>query len=260
MKVCHDNKTAATTWVHHELKPNNIFHQRNFPRISFIKGNFYKGISPDNLYKKPQQQKTIGKILGSDELGQQAIANGDYYLARGHLAAKADFIFGAHQMATFYYINAAPQWQTFNSGNWLQIEVGIKYYIAKRNIDTDIYTGTHGISTLTDVHGKEQEIYLALNEKLGAHQMPVPRFYYKIIIAESIQAGIVFIGVNNPYVSADVIKSEYILCPDIGDDVTYLQWNRKNLTAGYSYACSVNDFQKVVKHLPKLPKVTHLLL
>ena len=35
------------------------------------------------------------------------------YLARGHLAPDADFIYDVQQDATYYFVNVAPQFQTF---------------------------------------------------------------------------------------------------------------------------------------------------
>lgn len=244
------------------LKPNNAYHQRNVERIFFIQGDFYHGLRPDTLYSKFVQRKTIARILGSEDLASEIILDdSELYLARGHLAAKADYVFASQQLATFYYINAAPQWQSFNNGNWLKIEIGVKKFIEKRNIDTDVYTGTHEVFSYPDIHGKYQEIYLAYNNRTEAtNRIPVPRYFYKVLIAESINAGIVFIGVNNPYVSNEFIEKAYILCSDVGDKVKYIDWNRRNVTAGYSYACSVADFVKVVKHLPPLPKITKLLL
>lgn len=248
-------------WSHHQLTPKNQHFQRSVERVQFLKGNFYKGISPNSLYSKFVQRKTIGMILGSQKIADKIISNNsDLFLARGHMAAKTDFILGAHQLLTFYFINVAPQWQTFNDGNWQKIEIGVKKYVAKRNIDADLYTGTYGIFTYPDVHGKEQEIYLAWDKKAGAHRIPVPRFYYKVVIAEEIQAGIVFIGVNHPYVSLDQIESDYILCPDVSDKVKYIDWDRTNITLGYSYACNVKDFTKAIADLPTLPKVTKLLV
>lgn len=111
MKICHDVKEASTKWTQHELKPQNMFHQRAVERILFIQGDFYKGMKVDTQYTKYVQRKTIGKILGSKELAEKLVQdNSELYLARGHLAAKADFIFASHQLATFYFINVAPQW------------------------------------------------------------------------------------------------------------------------------------------------------
>ena len=52
---------------------------------------------------------------------------GDLYIARGHLAPNADFMNYAWQDATFTYIDVAPQWASFNGGNWLDVENGIRY-------------------------------------------------------------------------------------------------------------------------------------
>lgn len=260
LEICYDNQTGSTLWSHLQLKPNNNYHQRNVERIPFIQGNFYPGINCNSLYSKFMQRKTIGHILGSDKLASDIISNtSDLYLARGHLTAKADYVFAALQLTTFYFINVAPQWQSFNNGNWLHVEIGIRKFIAKRNIDTEVYTGTHGICTLPDINNKTKPLFLALGAKPHVNRIPVPRLYYKVIIAESIDAGIVLIGVNNPYVSINSID-EYILCPDISDKVNYIGWDRKNITAGYSYACSVSDFVKKVTSLPQLPTVNNLLI
>lgn len=116
-EICHDNRTGSTKWSHHQLKANNARHQRSVPRILFIQDGFYPGLKVDALYSKYVQRKTFGRILGSDKLAEKYLSNTtDLYLARGHLAAKADFVFGAHQLGTMYYVNAAPQWQSFNNG------------------------------------------------------------------------------------------------------------------------------------------------
>ena len=79
------------------------------------------------------------------------------YLARGHLAPNADFLTYAWQVeqhlplptpacqhlhtalssafsgqdATFTFIDVAPQWQSFNAGNWLDLENGVRDLAAK---------------------------------------------------------------------------------------------------------------------------------
>lgn len=72
------------------------------------------------MYSQAQQKQTIAKLVGS-ELANKYITN-TQYLARGHLAAKSDFIFATGQRLTFYFTNCAPQWQPFNAGNWNYLE------------------------------------------------------------------------------------------------------------------------------------------
>lgn len=148
---------------------------------------------------------------------------------------------------------------SFNNGNWLAVEIGLKKFIQKRNVDANVFTGTHDIMIYPDINNQTRKIYLATNNTKNP-QLPVPKFYYKVVIVESINAGIAFIGVNNPYATEENIKSDYILCPDVSDKVNYINWQRTNITAGYSYACEVSEFAKHIKYLPKLPKVKKLFL
>lgn len=91
MEVCHDNRTGSTRWVHYQLKPNNANHQRNVDRIFFIQGDFYHGLYVEDLYRRYKQRETIGRILGSKELANKIVLDdSELYLARGHMAAKAD--------------------------------------------------------------------------------------------------------------------------------------------------------------------------
>lgn len=154
-------------------------------------------------------------------------------------------------MFFLHFQNIAPQWQVFNDGNWLEIEIGIKQFVADKNIVVDAYTGTFETTTLKDEAGIDHEIYIYVdptnpNTKL----IPVPKIYYKILVDRKSQDGIVLIGVNNPYLTLSEIQNDYLFCKDVGDKVNWINWNRKNISLGYSYACDVNDFFKVVKHLP----------
>ena len=65
---------------------------------------------------KDQQRKTIAELVGSEELAAQYVQdfNSDIYLARGHLAPNADFIFYSWMDSTYHFVNVAPQWQAFN--------------------------------------------------------------------------------------------------------------------------------------------------
>lgn len=81
------------------------------------------GLDVDDLYSREIQRKTCSTILQSKPLCICLIPDkGDFFLSRGHLAARSDFIYYSHQRATFYFLNAAPQWQTFNGGNWAILE------------------------------------------------------------------------------------------------------------------------------------------
>lgn len=90
-----------------------------FPRPNFITGGFFNGKNVDGLYTRNTQRQTISGLVGSSDLALRYIEEtSDVFLgkfslkisqselfkifiniifktARGHLAAKADFIFGS---------------------------------------------------------------------------------------------------------------------------------------------------------------------
>lgn len=257
--VCHNVDDGVTRWVHYTQNPENQGFQRAFGNIDFIQGPlFYSGLSVNNLYTRNQQRRTIATILGSDRLAGELIQpSGDLFLSRGHLAARSDFIFGNHQLASFYFVNAAPQWQSFNGGNWATLEDHLKRYIARRNINTEIYTGTFGLLTFPDIRGVHQPIHLSVAN--NRRRIPVPQVFYKVVINARNRAGIAFIGINNPYASLQDIQRNYTLCRNVMERVNYIPWSR-NLRLGYLYACSVSEFARAIGHLPQLPPTDNLLL
>ncbi|SPP76178.1 uncharacterized protein LOC117579518 [Drosophila guanche] len=246
--VCHDELAEVTRYVHHVLHPGSAQYQRSVARPSFITGDFYDGKDVNQMYTQVQQNITVSEILGEDASPYFNIS-GNVYLARGHLSAKTDFVFGAAQMASFFFVNVAPQWQTFNAGNWERIEDSVRKFVADQNITVDCYTGTWGVSTLPDVDGIERELYLNFDENNNG-LIPVPKLYFRVIIDRESRKGIVLIGVNNPHADIEQIEKEYIICQDIGQQLTWVSWTKNDLKKGYSYACAVDDFTAVVKHLP----------
>ncbi|GFG35692.1 hypothetical protein Cfor_12773, partial [Coptotermes formosanus] len=192
---------------------------------------------------------TISTILGSAQLGDQYIAEtSDYFLARGHHSAKADFVYGSQHRATFHFVNVSPQWQTFNGGNWEELEANVRAYADNKKLDLDVYTGTYGILTFPDVKGIETELYLYVDDN-NNKAIPVPKFYWKAVYDPKSQAGVVFVGINNPYLSNP--QGDYLICNDVCSRLSWLQWDQKNIEKGYSYCCDVDDFRSTVKTLPQ---------
>ncbi|XP_026469685.1 uncharacterized protein LOC113373613 [Ctenocephalides felis] len=203
--LCHDRDMAETLYSHHKMTPANAGYQHSVPRPNFIQGKHYD-FSVDNAYKRKSQKSMIAKILNSTKLANQLVHDtNDYFMARGHLAAKVDFIYGSQQRGTFYFLNVAPQWQTFNGGNWERVESSVRNFVSARGIEVDLYTGTNGILTFP-------------NEK---PRLPVPKVYYRIIYEPKTKLGVVLIGVNNPYASLDEIRKDYVYCTDV---ISKLDW------------------------------------
>lgn len=257
--VCYNNVLETTLYTHHIQMPQNIGFQRSVPRPHFIRGQFFKKTPHINkLFNRNKQKINFEQTLGHNNISKHLSDDKkSLFLVRGHLTPKVDFLFGSQQRATFWLINAAPQWQSFNSGNWERIEQGVRQLIADRNITANIYTGTYGILDYKDAAGEAKQIFLSHNNSV----VPVPKLFYKIVLTLDETLGVALIGVNNPFATIDEIEDEYVVCEDIADELLWLKWDRKNIVKGYAYACEVDQFVHVVKHLPiHLPTNATLLV
>jgi len=245
---CFDEVREEVYYTQYKLAPENDGYQSGFPRPNFITGGFFDGKNVDGLYSRATQRQTIADIIGSYTRAEEWIhATNDFFMARGHLAAKADFIYGNQHRATFYFTNTAPQWQKFNALNWAYVEDGSRILAADRSITLDVYTGTYGVTQLKDENEVGHDIYLYPNGPTT--QIPVPKLYYKILLNTAANSGVVLIGVNNPYLTLEEIKKDYIVCDDVSSQITYISWQKDNIERGYSYACTVNEFVKAVPHV-----------
>ncbi|ETN61458.1 deoxyribonuclease I [Anopheles darlingi] len=246
--VCYDEKLYHTHYVLHKMTRANGGYQSGNPRPNWFQGDFYQEVNINNLYTVNKQRETIAIILASqaraDEL-VQTTANG-IYMARGHIAARADFVYGTEQNATFWFLNAAPQWQNFNGVNWERVESSIRDFAGSQNRELTVYSGTYGVQKLADGNGDYQEVMLDFDPTEGRKRVPAPALYYKILHDERTNAGIAIIGVNNVHIPLDIVLKDYVVCDDIGDKVDWIDWQRKNLTIGYCYACEVNQFNAAI--------------
>lgn len=255
--ICFDDIQLNTLYSKFTLVSSIGGYQVGFPRPSFIQDDFYPELSVDDLYTKNTQRQTISAILGSTELGDKYVAeSSDYFLARGHHTAKADFVYGSQHRATFHFVNVSPQWQTFNGANWNALEMSVRTYADKNKLTLDVYTGTYGVATLPNVNGIETELYLYIDDN-NNKGIPVPKLFWKAVYNPKTQAGIVFVGINNPYVSNP--QEDYLICNDVCSKISWLQWDQENIKSGYSYCCDVDDFRSTVTTLPEF-EVSGLLI
>lgn len=219
----------------------------------FEAGEFYPGVNLDKLYKFENQLNTIAKILNSTELAKKRLKKSEQFLSRGHMVAKADFVYGAMQRSTFWYLNTAPQWQSFNDGNWNSLEDSVRKFAASQYLDLDVYTGVHGQMTMEDERGKQRLIYLHAEGAI----VSAPKFYWKVIYDPSSKRGTAFVGLNDPFIKT--ITADVYLCADISKKIKWLSWKPRDITAGISYACSVADLRKAVAAVPALDVIDILM-
>ncbi|XP_065334387.1 uncharacterized protein LOC135935763 [Cloeon dipterum] len=254
IKTCFDEKNRDAIYSKYLETPSIAGQNTAETRPAFVEGSFYPEFTTDTKYSKATQKTTFGQILGSSTLGTTYIKDVDYYLARGHLAARSDFIYATQQRATFWYVNVAPQWQTLNGGNWNTLEDNIRAFVVRYGRDIVVYVGTHGIATLPDANGQQKNLYLHF-DPTGATtpKIKVPEVFWKVLYDSSSKRAIVFVGYNNPY------KTSYTkLCTDVCNQVAWLTWQPTNQKLGFAYCCGLNDIRKNVPSIPPLD-VTGLL-
>lgn len=121
----------------------------------------------------------------------------------------------------------------------------------------DVYTGTYGVMGLEDNFGNLHDIHLYVNGP--ERKIPVPKLYYRVLINKAESSGIALIGINNPHLTLEEIERDYIICTDVSDRISYINWQKTDITRGYSYACDVNDFMRAVPHFSEM-NVRNLLI
>jgi len=251
---CHDLTGARTLYSKHMLwdENRNRDHGNDSPQFN---PDSYFDFDVNKYYTMSQQHDTIAELVGSDALADKYVQDFDsgLFLARGHLAPNADFIFYSWMDSSYHFVNVAPQWQSFNGGNWMYFENGCRDFVDQRGIDLVVYTGTHGVCELEDINGNMVEIFL-----YNGNELPVPRYYWKVMIDEEANAGVAVVGVNNPHLTS--IPDDYYICPPIAnhpilDNVFY----QDNIERGVIWACRVEDLALVVEEVPELPPVDLLV-
>ncbi|XP_022829647.1 uncharacterized protein LOC111358652 [Spodoptera litura] len=246
---CFDERRLEVLYVWYEQNPPNAVYQTGVNRPNFAAGTFYPGVPVNDLYKQEQQKRTIADVVGN-ELANKYLTTRQY-LSRGHLAAKTDFIYASGQRASFYFINAAPQWQPFNAGNWNSLEQKLRERIGKAGYNTVVYTGTFGVTQLRDEYDRLVDIYLYTDANNNP-QIPVPLYYYKVVYDASRGLGTAFVSINNPYYTESEVRA-LTFCTDRcrnNSAFSWLNWKPDNIDIGYSFCCTVDDFRRTVPHLP----------
>lgn len=260
---CHDNIIEQNYYSSHIITPIAVGGaSRSSGLASWSQDNFYPGKNVHTIYRKDKVFDTITRILRSGYLANQIVKvdnRSQHFLSRGHLAANSDFVFANEQRATFYFTNAAPQFQTFNNGNWKYLENDVRQLAADRDIKLEVYTGTFGIEQFYDKNNVLTSIYLDYhldrnNGGASIRLIPVPKVFYKVLVNPLTRRGVAFVGVNNPYLSRkELERQNYLVCrTNLIRTITYITFNPYRQDLGYIQACAVSDF---VRHVPHLTNV-----
>lgn len=217
--------------------------QKNFPRTAFKKDDVFATVPADAAYSRANQALVLGDRVSPDR-----------YLARGHLAPRADYVFGAQQTATFHYANAAPQWQRFNAGNWAALESAARKLAAGRPAGLTVYTGTHEV-----YRAAGRPVYLS-KDRAGRPAIPVPLLFWKVVHDEAAGSAVAFVGLNDPDGAGRRGNPAEKACgTDVCARVRWVEF-KADADSGLMYCCAVNDLRKTIRTVPSTLGTVSLLL
>ncbi|XP_036333975.1 uncharacterized protein LOC118744768 [Rhagoletis pomonella] len=186
----------------------------------------------NNLYTTKNQIARFKTLFGAD----QAYVNRTSFLARGHLTPDADFIFTYEQLATYFYINCAPEWQVVNAGNWLRVENLARKLASSLGSDLLTFTSTLGKLELENSKsGDSEAIYLDKTELISA-----PQWYYKVLMHPELPVDLVIITLNDPFANVDKTVE---FCTNVCDKYGLADSSVFQVAShGYTFCCELNDF------------------
>lgn len=163
-------------------------------------------------------------------------------------------------------VNFIPRYG-INAGNWELSEATLRAFVADEGINVEVITGTIGVLRLPDCRGNYVDIYL----DVGGHDVavnpgcykphnaqpekqiraiPVPLFFYKLVINRAAKSGVALLSINNPYVDELTFTKEVEkICVDVLDSLNWVNFIQ-TAKRGFMAACKVKDFVATVPHLP----------
>uniref|UniRef100_A0A182MPX5 DNA/RNA non-specific endonuclease/pyrophosphatase/phosphodiesterase domain-containing protein n=1 Tax=Anopheles culicifacies TaxID=139723 RepID=A0A182MPX5_9DIPT len=249
-QVCYNTAKSSALYSEHQILGHVISHaQINNNRPAFKLGGMTSTVRLASVYTQRHQQERFATLLGSSEQANKYI-NSTSYLAKGHLTPDGDAVLDTWAGATYFFINAAPEWQVVNGGNWLRVENAARKVAAQLNDTVHVYSGVYDILQLAGKNGRP--VSLSLGDD---GSVEVPKWLWKVIVHQPTGRGIALISLNNPF--ADRVEA---LCEDICSQYGWHQKEFQDLRKGYTYCCSVTKAQKAISLIPKTIKSNNVLV
>jgi len=244
--VCFEPVFQTTLYETHIIRGESILAKDvDSSRPSFKSDTGFFTVDANNCYLQASQITLMEDILGDSSVIDTST---ELYFSRGHLAPDADFVTEQEQDATYYYINAVPQWQAFNNGNWKYTEYGARDVASGRATDIQIWSGGWRVLQLDDVNNNPVDIFLGLTE--AQEVIPAPELTWKVIYDPAANEGAAVVGFNNPYLTAS--PSPICGSESFCSNFPWLAINPVDYGNGASYCCSVQDLKAAVPNAPDL--------
>ncbi|XP_066941245.1 uncharacterized protein [Macrobrachium rosenbergii] len=251
VRICFDPVSETTLFTENIIHGASVSAKDIEPtRPSFKTSTGFFTVSMATVYSQSSQLELMKTLLKDDALAESIInPSKEFYFAKGHMSPDADYATEPEQDATYYYINALPQWQAFNNGNWKRLEYAVRDLAEMHGTDLTIYSGGWGVLQLDDINGNPVEIYLGLSG--GETVVPAPALTWKVVYEKETNRAAAVVGINNPHIT----EAPAHLCADLCSSLTWVDFDFGDLGHGYTYCCKVADLRAAIPNVPDLGDV-----
>lgn len=124
------------------------------------------------------------------------------------------------------------------------MEERIRKYAKGHNTNFVVYAGSYNVAKLCDENGRKSQIFLSTDSHHN-QAMPVPEQLYRFVYDQNMNYEIVFFRINIRPIdrNLDILKaSDLSRCVCERTMSLFTGWYRMNVTKGYVYCCTLNDF------------------
>lgn len=280
IEICTDEKSYGTLWTKHRINGVSINENDRNERPDFKTDtsgerrfyNFTSSTGLDRMYISRYEAAAVTQILGTDTLpdGREIVVvnSGTRSFNRGHITPDADFVMDYQQDATYYFLNVAPQFGSFNQKNWLFVESACRDKSFLLGRTTDVISGTFGMLQYPSSEEVPTSLYLDPNIEKKSHRrfrsgkakgagdssdggtavIPIPKYYWKVLYDKESHRATTFLGMNDIY-HPDIVDTP---CPSVCDQLDWIDFDYEDESLGHITCCDMETFSAVVSYAPDL--------
>ncbi|XP_063384780.1 hemicentin-1-like [Cydia fagiglandana] len=246
-EVCLDQDSKNPIYTKLDMQPSLANSVTNNDTVWF---NYGSPVDLDGLYDCTNQNAETSAILNKE------FHRGDgCCFAKRMLVNPVDVAPGL-QGATYTHLNVAPQWGTCDSKNWEEVERRVRNLVTSADRTLQVFTGTANDLELPDAYSRQKNVVLHSRGK----DVQVPRYLWKIVQDPTTETSLVIIQVNVPDLKLAEARS-YQLCNDVCKNAEWMQYRHwRNVHHGFTYCCSLPDFERAFRYQGVFPDFKNLLL
>ncbi|XP_008213094.1 uncharacterized protein LOC103317312 [Nasonia vitripennis] len=227
-------------WVHYGLV--NVLQTRptDSEAVTLKKGELSQDLAYELVYDIGEQRNSFFEDFEDEEIVEKYLPeNGTEYFVAAQLISREDLYYEVQQSATAFYELTTPAWQSVANGNWKLVSQAVRELAQQNLADIQVWSGIY--LTLYLPNADDKNVYVKLPERLRPAQ-----FLFKYVLDQSNKRGVVFVTVNNPFLTAATPNN--VICEPLPScDLKYPEF--ADFAKGYTYCCSLKDFKR---HAQKL--------